>query len=71
VFALSKSTSFEAAASLSSVCTALLLSNSVPLKAGDVLVHAGSPGSVGLALAQLASAAKIKLITIVRNGPGV
>lgn len=71
VFVLNKKTPFETAATLSSVCTAVLLSNSVQLKAGDVVVHAGSPGSVGLALAQLAASSKVKLVSILRNGPGV
>ncbi len=71
VFSLTRKTSFDSAASLSSVCTASLLLSEFGAKTGDVVVHAGAPGSVGLALAQLASAKKIKLISILRNAPEV
>lgn len=69
VFALAKTTPFENAATLSSVVAASLLLGDA--RSGDVVVHAGAPGSVGLALAQIAASRGIKLIAVLTNGPDV
>ncbi len=69
VFQLSKTTPFESAATLSSVAAASLLLGDA--RSGDVVVHAGSPGSVGLALAQIAASRGVRLVSIIANGPGV
>jgi trans-2-enoyl-CoA reductase len=60
----------EFAAGLASPCAAYrMLNDFVSLKEGDVIVQNGANGSVGLAVIQLAKAAGIKTVNIMRNRP--
>lgn len=41
------------------------------LQAGDVVLHAGGPGAMGMALSQVAAARGLRLVSVIRNRPGV
>lgn len=67
-----KKLSAEQACSLLPVCAALQMVTTFShgLKQGDVVLHAGSPGAVGMAVAQIASSKGFKVVSIIRDEPG-
>lgn len=71
VCTLRKGLTAEQGASLTPVCAALrmLADAGHGLKAGDVVLHVGAPGAVGMAVAQLGAARGLRVVTIIGNAP--